>query len=991
MAASDSDRNNNISCDESQPLLPRVKISRQASVILPSTGERVRRQVTLSNIHYCSMNEPDVVPLNYTNTTCYSQLIHWISYYIVLPLRIVYFNSTVRNVIKSSIAYFIASLAVYWIKFDDLLGETDSKHVVATVAVYFHPSRTIGSMHQTAMFVIICILFSFTVSFACRAISVYLFVSGSDELSYALDLFVSSIALGTIAFFKQKVNMATFNTACSLASITVVSLLVREGSLNASQIPVERLMATLRVIFCGTAVSVGCCYFIWPVRAVDKLRKSLNDSYDIMSSILSILTNCFLVGETVPDEALFIALKSNVSQLQQYIVETKYELRLKGRETEWLVLDKIVSTTIALSIHLQALRTSVEMQYKLLHDTTISDDSDVSSLESYRSEIIRISQSVENMSSLNHSLEHSPQNAAQLFDLFVDYLTPSIKSFIFTIKGILSEIPFERYSKEFPDKFARTTNLQHSLQISTELFHSKQTESFAKLYDQDIFKKSADFIMKAGQEEVTACCGNFISLLGLFADELLEFLKLAETYEDSRCGTRSWKWLKFWKSVEKGKTKKHSLAKESSTFNAALSGLQNQYRFKPKFRNDIEKTSFSYNLWKFLKVFRRVDVQFGIRVGLGAFVISIFAFIPQTKETFLAWRGEWSVTIFCIMMNKSLGGTTMTVKWRLIGTFLGSFIAYLVWVITEANVFALAITGFLISLWSFYIILYWKQNNAFGRFILLTYNLTALYSFSMFQHDSEDDNEGGDDPIIAEIAFHRFAAVSFGIFCALTMASLFLPNSARSRLKRGLILLWLRLGVVWNSEPLAFNDDDLLIGLKGLEGTNDMLGECETLLKQAPLEFRLKGKFPKDSYSRLIRCTWKIVDAYQNMNLMIKVDPIVNENERYVLKYLESERSEVEHRLFLIFYTIASAMKLGIPLPNKPASPQHAKDRMLYKLSEIRSQIAETPNMAISNEDFILLYSYILVTSSITEQLDNISYQVKHLLGDVTEDIFQLA
>jgi len=95
--------------------------------------------------------------------------------------------------------------------------------------------------------------------------------------------------------------------------------------------------------------------------------------------------------------------------------------------------------------------------------------------------------------------------------------------------------------------------------------------------------------------------------------------------------------------------------------------------------------------------------------------------------------------------------------------------------------------------------------------------------------------------------------------------------------------------------------------------------------------------------------------------------------------------------LFLIFYTIASAMKLGIPLPNKPASPQHAKDRMLYKLSEIRSQIAETPNLAISNEDFILLYSYILVTSSITEQLDNISYQIRHLLGDVSEDIFQLA
>ena len=55
----------------------------------------------------------------------------------------------------------------------------------------------------------------------------------------------------------------------------------------------------------------------------------------------------------------------------------------------------------------------------------------------------------------------------------------------------------------------------------------------------------------------------------------------------------------------------------------------------------------------------------------------------------------------------------------------------------------------------------------------------------MIQKDSEDDNEGGDNPIIGEIAFHRFIAVSIGIMWALTMATWFLPNSARVRLKMG--------------------------------------------------------------------------------------------------------------------------------------------------------------------------------------------------------------
>ena len=75
-------------------------------------------------------------------------------------------------------AYFLASLGVYYTPFDEWLGNTDSKHVTATVAVYFHPARTKGSMTQTLMFVAISIVYSFTVSFGCRFISAYFYREG---------------------------------------------------------------------------------------------------------------------------------------------------------------------------------------------------------------------------------------------------------------------------------------------------------------------------------------------------------------------------------------------------------------------------------------------------------------------------------------------------------------------------------------------------------------------------------------------------------------------------------------------------------------------------------------------------------------------------------------------------------------------------------------------------------------------------------------------
>lgn len=946
-----------------------------------------------------------------------------------------YRNQVTRNVLKCSLAYFIASLGVYWTPFNTFLGNTDSKHVVATVAVYFHPARSKGSMHQSLIYVIISLIFSFVISFGCRSISSYFFNQGEDEVSYTIDLVISSIGLGVIAYMKQKINKATFNTACSLASISLVTCIVKEGSLNSATIPFKRLVSTAQVVVIGSLISVSICYILWPNSAIDELRKSLNESYNVMSLGLSSIADCFLNGRKLSTQDIdqLNALKKNGAQLKSSLEEARFELYVLGREDEYKVFEELVNTTISLSRHLQALRWSTEMQWHLLHeeaakpsvssytsqtfDHFVNPQSNPNSINS--SIHLPLSESVENMDHIKPSrndeqtkVNYNVVNSSQLFDLFVYYLAPSVKSFLFTIKGVLSEVPFEKSfeSNENPDdisldpsqsKFVKSSNFQKSLALAIDLFENKQIQSFEKLYSQDIFK-SVDLYLKADQEEVTACCGNFSSLLVLFGKGLIDFLKVADTHESIKSKPRSWRWLKLWKKPESEQPLRPHQDRAETSLNEALLTLQSQYKSsKPAEQPKTAAKKFdqySYGLWKLLKVFRRTDVQFGIRVGLGAFCISFFAFYPKTQLTFNNWRGEWALVIYCIMMNKSLGGTTMTVKWRFIGTFLGAMTAWLIWYLSDGDVYALSITGFLLCLPCFYIIIYWKTNNAFGRFILLTYNLTALYSYSMIQKDSEDDNEGGDAPIVWEIAFHRFIAVSFGVIWALTMASFFLPNSARARLKHALIVLWLRMGVIWNSDPLKYADvttkegkkETRLVGIRDEKGINDLLAECETLIKQAPLEFRLKGSFPERTYSQLIRKASTIIDSFQNMSLMVEVDPRLTAKEKYVLDYIASEKSELEHRIFLIFYTIASAMKLGFPLPSKPASTEHAKDRLLYKLNEFRSNSAGTLDTNLTNEDYVLLYTYILVTSTITRELDETILLVKELLGDVDEDIFQL-
>lgn len=953
---------------------PRKLINRQNSVILANTGERVHRSITLTLPQDYDILL-DSIP-GYRPQSRFNQVLQ--------TVKRMYFDEVVRSVFKCSMAYFLASLGVLDRSFDDFLGSTDSKHVIATVAVYFHPSRTKGSMNQTLLFVVISIAFSVTVSIGCRFLSAVLYVGGKDEASHILDLIISSVALGVVAFMKQKVNKQTFNTACSLACITIVSCIVKEGSASSGSIPLERIEATFKVVVTGCIISFACCYLIWPVSATKELQNTLNDSYKNYSKLLLVLTRRFVAGEQLnaKDVALIDQLKKHVKSTELYLEETRYELCLVGREAEWEYYKTLVRSTVLLARHLQALSSATRMQWNLLNNTA-EEKSATETLRSFSGDDFGSSSSLPNFNSTTRTeVEETDMGSSlQLFDLFVYHLAPSIKSLVFTVRDVLNSFPLGKY---IDAEFSDSTNYQHALASAIKMYRKRQDLSFEHIYNQESFTQNAEFYFKADQEEVAACCGNFATLLSQFASELLECLKLFDKHYEARSAPRSWSWLHFKRAKF---TKDHT---NDTSLHAALDDLREQYGLKeeePQFNSFAER--ISYDIWNRLKYFKRADVQFGIRVGLGAACLSLFAFLPNTKEIFENWRLEWALTVYCIMMNKSLGGTSMTVKWRIIGTFLGAFVAFSVWTIFDANVYALAMAGILISIPSFYIILFWKQNNAFGRFILLTFNLTMLYSYSMLQKDAEDEFEGGENPIIGEIAFHRFAAVSIGIIWALTMATCFLPNSARSRLKNGLSILWLRLGVIWNSDPLEYNPETMeLVGFKAEEGTNKILSECETLLKQAPVEFRLKGRFPTQTYAKLIKETSAIIDAFQNLDLLIKADPKLNSNEEYVLKYIEVERGEVEQRIFLVFYMIASAMKLGFSLPKKFASIEHAKDRMLYKLSEIRQQ--QDNGLELRNDDFILLYSYILVASTISEQLDKMLVDIKDLLGEISEDKFRL-
>jgi hypothetical protein len=123
-------------------------------------------------------------------------------------------------------------------------------------------------------------------------------------------------------------------------------------------------------------------------------------------------------------------------------------------------------------------------------------------------------------------------------------------------------------------------------------------------------------------------------------------------------------------------------------------------------------------------------------------------------------------------------------------------LAIAAWEISGSHPVLLGFFGFCMAYWTAYIII-GKGRGPMGRFIMLTYNLSALYAYSLSVQDDEDDGDEEDkakNPLILQISGHRVAAVISGCIWGLIITRLVWPISARQRLKEGLSLLWLRMG-----------------------------------------------------------------------------------------------------------------------------------------------------------------------------------------------------
>ncbi|KAK7448857.1 hypothetical protein VKT23_013587 [Stygiomarasmius scandens] len=247
-----------------------------------------------------------------------------------------------RNIFKCALAYFIASLFTFSPYLSGFISDLVSRgkgggrplpsgHMVATVAVYFNPAKTMGAMVEANVF---CLFGLFYASFVCLScMSVFWWLERKPGLEWVGDIFAIvwvGLAMSLLAWLKVWMANPQFNTACSMMAIILFVVLVKEGGFHT-------LLQVCSIILTGAVVSNLVCYIVWPTTATQNLQSNMVKTLDSFSTLLSMLTETFLL------EPGAISNHRNSQGRIQRAVEahqgsfTGLKKSLKEAKSEWLL------------------------------------------------------------------------------------------------------------------------------------------------------------------------------------------------------------------------------------------------------------------------------------------------------------------------------------------------------------------------------------------------------------------------------------------------------------------------------------------------------------------------------------------------------------------------------------------------------------------------------------------------------------------------------
>ncbi|KAI0743674.1 Fusaric acid resistance protein-like-domain-containing protein [Daedaleopsis nitida] len=782
-----------------------------------------------------------------------------------------------RNILKCSIAYFIGSLFTFSPYLSGFIADITSNgpedripspsgHMVATIAVYFNPAKTLGGMVEADVFCMMGLIFATAVSLT--SMSLYWFFElqpGWEWLADLLVLVMIGLGMSFAAWMKVWMAKPSFNTACSMTAIILFVVVVKEGGL-------ETLLQVALIVLVGAIVSNVVCLLIWPQRATKNLQNNMTQTLDSFSTLLGMLTQTFLLEESHGFSSNRIQRavsnhQASFTSLKKSLVEAQSERLFGGpgkvgegaqlRGSSGQAYEDAIDSLNRLGQHLNGLRSGVSLQYELIKGHRegkvilknalnkspampsangggkgkVPDQNGKSSAEDEETAML--------------------QAAATVFGDLMDDLSPPLQalsaSCVTTLRRLREAFAQprdndDRLSMQATDFVDIAENVERALFT----FESTSNHALLRMY------RNGNVSMSDSRASVTSMTSDnqvllgdesenvflvyfFIFTMQEYARELISLvdamsricsIERANAARGGLIGALKSMLRLPWRSERT--RERFTRGKRSKSIRKRFSAYFTQHKphkavsfpkVTPHAPNTIqtparEKLTFigrmKQSIWAIGARMKQPDILYAFKAGMATAILASPAFFQSTRPIFVEYRGEWALISFFVVISPTIGATNYLGVHRVLGTLLGAATAFVVWSAFPENPWVLSIFGFFYSIPCFYYIVAKPQYATSSRFVLLTYNLTCLYCYNIRQKDVA----------VFDIGFHRAVAVTAGVVWAAVVSRYWWPAEARRELSRALGEFCLNIGwlytrlVAFNSfsdEEIhlhAMNDDD---------------------------------------------------------------------------------------------------------------------------------------------------------------------------------------
>ncbi|KAG8970045.1 hypothetical protein FRC03_011844 [Tulasnella sp. 419] len=938
-----------------------------------------------------------------------------------------------KNILKCSIGYFIGSLFTFVPFLSSILsdivpggglgGPSPSAHMVATVVVYFNPAKTIGAMLEADSYCLVAAVYSAVVSLT--AMSLFWFFEQRPGLEWLADTCVFlCVGLGMtgVAWSKMWMSKASFNPACSMASIIIFIVIVKEGDAHV-------LLQVMFIVLFGALVSNTVCFFLWRQSATTNLQNNIIKVLGSFATLLEMTSQTFLLQENYhprhsrllraveEHQASFTSLKTSLTEAKSEWFDLRIRAACVNGEDAY---DAACDSLTRLAQHLNGLRDGTRLQFEVLaepgpgegpHQSAaamsfrhIVEDVDapmnalsracVLALKRMRDVFIRKGEDITQFESVAEDFFRLSEDIGRALYTFESTSNQALLRFFRKTDELNRLEPQDRPGQPRSDTSSDQSPTEATEPVFLVYFFIFTLQELARellalteiMSDVYSAERQVIALRQSGR-----FWGRAKSILLLLRRPRSVSTDIAESYEDYSKKKRRRLSGKLAKILPKASHKSSPFPKiRPHAPNTIQTPSRNTLTFVGKL-----KQSF----WSLGARLREPDLKYAIKAGMATAILAAPAFFEATRPLFMEYRGEWALISFFVVLSPTIGATNFLSLHRIVGTLLGAFTAAAVYSAFPDNPYVLSIFGMMFSIPCFYYIVGQPKYATSGRFVLLTYNLTALYCYNL-----------RDRPYVnpVTVAIRRSASVIIGVLWALVVSRWWWPMEARRELSKGLSDFCLNLGWLYTRLVEAYSspeqsqlsprvDDRTPL----LETTPDRLNssvkkfmsmelhlqikliELQQLLAQTQHEPRLKGPFPVHLYRTVLTSLQVMLDKLHAMRCVTTKEEWFMAVRRDFIIPVNKERREMVGNVILYFSTLSSSFVLKRALPPYLPPAEQSRERLVEAIRNLDVM----RRREVKQSHHLLYFAYALMMKGVIRELDFLGHTLQDAFGVIGQSV----